>query len=321
MEDPYNKNPLVTIIVNCYNRAHYIEKTLESVFVQNYKPVEIIVMDDGSTDGTAELMEKYSSRLNYYWQENQGIAVARTNAAQLARGEFIAFQDDDDLMHPDRIVKLYQALSDHSAAVLATADYAVIDAEGNLTGQRHMPAEHSESMGLKYFEDGLSAVFWPHIPSVLHTALFRKVDGDRVGWFDHSFKYACSDTDFLARVCASRGIVYVKEIVTLYRRGHEAIWSDELRANYSRLQLWVKHYKDLRKNDFALKKRLQYRMCNSLMLIDRHKSEGYEFSDSDLKKYYNRAIKLIGIKKRAHYQWNLNIKLPARKLFKQLTKQ
>lgn len=95
-------------------------------------------------------MKSYGDRIRYFWQENQGIAATRTAACRLARGEFIAFQDDDDLMPPDRIVHLYKGLRKYPSAVFATGDYAIIDAEGNLTGKRWLPGslEDREKAGI-----------------------------------------------------------------------------------------------------------------------------------------------------------------------------
>ena len=103
------KNPLVSIVICCYNRAHLLSQTMESVFAQQYQPVEIVVVDDGSTDHTPELIESYGERVRYYWHENKGTSFTRTRGCQLAKGEFIAFQDDDDLMVPDLISNLYEA--------------------------------------------------------------------------------------------------------------------------------------------------------------------------------------------------------------------
>jgi len=95
---------------------------MASVFAQEYEPVEIVVVDDGSTDGTPALMAGYGERVRYYWQENKGVSATRTTACQLARGEYIAFQDDDDLMPPDRIVALYDAIRQFPSAVFAVGD-------------------------------------------------------------------------------------------------------------------------------------------------------------------------------------------------------
>ena len=108
---------------------------MESVFAQQYQPIEIVVVDDGSTDNTPELMACYHGKIRYYWQENQGVAVARMTGCSLARGDYIAFQDDDDLMPADRIIRLYDALTQYPSAVLAVGDWEEIDKDGNLTGQ------------------------------------------------------------------------------------------------------------------------------------------------------------------------------------------
>lgn len=98
---------------------------MESVLSQRYRPVEIIVMDGGSNDRTDELMVTYGDKGRYYWQE--GVAVARTRASQLVKGEYVAYQDDDDLMPPDRISRLHKALQEYPDAIFATGDYALID--------------------------------------------------------------------------------------------------------------------------------------------------------------------------------------------------
>ena len=123
------KNPLVSIIICCYNRAHLLPQTMASVFAQAYKPVEIVVVDDGSTDNTQEVMASYGNKIRYKRQENQGIASARTTGCRLARGELIAFQDDDDPMRPDRIGVLYEALRQETSAVMAVGDLAIIRAK------------------------------------------------------------------------------------------------------------------------------------------------------------------------------------------------
>ena len=129
-------NPLVSIIVCTYNRADMLKHTMETIFAQKYKPVEVVVVDDGSTDNTEELIKSYDEKIRYYKQENKGIAAARTAGCQMAKGEYIAFQDDDDLMLPERIIYLYEALCQYPQAAFAVGDWIVIDHEGNSTGKR-----------------------------------------------------------------------------------------------------------------------------------------------------------------------------------------
>jgi glycosyltransferase involved in cell wall biosynthesis len=285
---------------------------MEAVFAQSYSPVEIIVMDDGSTDGTDELMAGYGDRVRYYWQASQGVAVARTRASELAQGELIAYQDDDDLMPKDRISSLYGALDQYPDAVLATGDYALIDQDGALTGRRWLPGPLDERGETKLLDDGHEAILWPKVPAVPHTTLFRKRDGERVGWFDQDFRYACSDADFLARLGALGPIAYVRQVVSYYRRGHSAIWRNELKAGYSRLQLWTKHMPGSGDSSNILRDRLRQRIAMTLALIARQESWGRRLDDPEMEIFRHRAMKMLGSKARIRYEFFRNVKLPIR---------
>lgn len=307
-------NPLVSIVICCHNRVDLLPATMVSVFAQEYRPVEIVVVDDGSTDGTHKLMASYGDKVRYFWQENQGIAATRTAACRLARGEFIAFQDDDDLMPPDRIVHLYEGLRQYPSAVFATGDYALIDAEGNLTGKRWLPGSLEDREKPVLIDDAYTAVLWPKVPAVPHTTLFRKCDGERIGWFDIRFTYACSDADFFARLSKLGPIVYVREVISYYRRGHTAIWSNELLATYSRLQLFEKHITSMDARNKKLRKKLQDRIRMALIKIAFYKSRGIKVDDSILKDYIDKGISLIGLKDRLTYRWHTWVKYPIRRI-------
>ncbi|MBW2661172.1 MAG: glycosyltransferase [Deltaproteobacteria bacterium] len=259
-------------------------------------------------------MASYGDKVRYFWQENQGIAATRTAACRLARGEFIAFQDDDDLMPPDRIVHLYEGLRQYPSAVFATGDYALIDAEGNLTGKRWLPGSLEDREKPVLIDDAYTAVLWPKVPAVPHTTLFRKSDGDRIGWFDIRFTYACSDADFFARLSKLGPIVYVKEVISYYRRGHTAIWSNELLATYSRLQLFEKHITSMDAKNKKLRRRLQDRIRMALIRIAFYKSIGIKVDDSILKDYINRGFSLLGLKDRLTYRWHTWVKYPIRRI-------
>ena len=281
--------PLVSIVIPAHNRRSYLPETLESVFAQRYRPVEVIVIDDGSTDGTREWLESLGDRIRLLTQDAQGVAVARNVASRLATGEYLAFQDDDDLMPPDRIPVLMDALQRFPEAVLATGDYALIDAEGTLTGDRWMPARTDEDEAPRLLPDGQEAILWPRVPAVPHTTLFRTVTGERAGWFDPAFRYACSDADFLARLGRLGPIVYVPRIVSLYRRGHRAIWHDELKANCSRLQLWLKHL-DMVSESSPLHCRLLERIEGAVGMIAEMRGAGLRFDDPTYLRFYESAI-------------------------------
>ena len=309
-------NPLVSIVLCCHNRRDYLEQTLASVFKQNYEPVEIIVMDDGSTDGTREMLARYADRLTYYYQESQGIAAARGRASELANGELIAYQDDDDLMPENRIVHLYQALTAFPEAIFATGDFALIDSEGKLTGHRWMPGNLDDVGEPRLIADGQEAVLWPKVPAVPHTTLFRRDYGEAVGWFDLDFKYACSDADFLARLGQLGPIVYLPEVVSYYRRGHAAIWHDTIRTSVSQVQLWTKHLSLIGDSKPQLRQRLLQRLVPVLARLADHRARHPDQNDFDIDHYLALGVASLGIQERLRFQFQVSVKSPLKRLIR-----
>ena len=97
--------PKVSVVIPTYNSSQFIVETLESVFAQTYKDYEIIVVDDGSTDNTKEVLQPYTSRIKYIYKENGGPASARNVGIKSAQGEYIAFLDSDDRWLPEKLEK------------------------------------------------------------------------------------------------------------------------------------------------------------------------------------------------------------------------
>lgn len=96
-------SPLVSVIIPAYNAAQFIEETLESVFRQTCTNMEVIVVDDGSTDDTKSRLQAYDSRIHYIWQPNSGVGAARNRGIHAASGEYLAFLDADDLWDPEKL--------------------------------------------------------------------------------------------------------------------------------------------------------------------------------------------------------------------------
>jgi len=286
---------------------------MDSVFSQNYKPVEIVVLDDGSTDGTDELMASYGDRVRYQWQKNQGIAVARTNACLLAKGEFIAFLDDDDLMPPDRLVVLYDAMCRHPASVLAVGDWMVIDGEGRQTGARWLPEGRLAKDEPLLIEDGYSAVLWPTVAATPHTTLFRRADGKRIGWFDDHFLYASEDKDFFARLAHLGPIVYVPEIVSYYRRGHASLTAQAIRLEYGSLFMFKKHLEMAGSNHEALRQRLRSRISMALKRIASYRSKGAPWPETVPENYLTLWLPMLKSVDRLKYLGYTYIKLPVQR--------
>ncbi len=201
-------------------------------------------MDDGSTDDTPAVMARYGDHVTYHRLAVNGDIADARSTCRLARGELIAFQDDDDLMPPDRIATLHDALCRFPTAVYAVGDMAIIDESGQRTGRRWLP-ERTDGQ-TRLITDSYAAVLWPTLPVLPHTTLFRRADGERIGWFDETFRYAAEDKDFFARLAQLGPVVYVPEVVSLVRRGHASLTHNSMRTEYWAMHLYRKHLFELR---------------------------------------------------------------------------
>lgn len=125
-----NDLPLITIGVSTYNRKDYLKLSLDSLLAQTYPNCEIIVVDDGSSDGTGEMVKECYPQVKYVYQANAGDAAAKNHAAMLAQGEYIVFNDSDDIFLPDAVERLYNAIKDKEKNACSYGTYITIDPEG-----------------------------------------------------------------------------------------------------------------------------------------------------------------------------------------------
>jgi glycosyltransferase involved in cell wall biosynthesis len=116
--------PLVSVIVPTYNQPAYLVQALDSVFAQTFRDFEIIVINDGSTDNTHQVLEQYGDRIRVLNQENQGIGRARNRGMDNAVGRYIAFLDHDDLWHPLKLQMQVAYMQEHPDCVGNTAPFA-----------------------------------------------------------------------------------------------------------------------------------------------------------------------------------------------------
>ena len=179
----------LSICVPTFNRKDYLKQTLNSIYAQTYKGYEVIVVDDGSTDGTEEMIKTADYAVRYYWQENRGEAVSRNRLIELARGRFITFLDSDDLLMPDAIERMMNVMEAESGEVVVYGPYLRIDEYGNICGRckRKLYSGHVT----KYlFQD----VF-------IHScgSMFSKKALEEVGGFEESLPL-CADYDLWLRL-------------------------------------------------------------------------------------------------------------------------
>jgi glycosyltransferase involved in cell wall biosynthesis len=191
---------LVTVIVAAYNGERFLSQALESVFSQDYDSFEVVFVDDGSTDGTGEIAQSFPVR--YLHQENQGLPAARNAALRVARGEFVAFADDDDLLPPSKLTVQALFLSTHpgTGCVLGRQEWIVED-------------------GVQAPELKRDPIFGELGGIQLVSAMFRRAVLDGLGGFDPTYRYA-EDRDLFVRM-RERGVeIEVLPDVVLHKRLH-----------------------------------------------------------------------------------------------------
>lgn len=191
--------PLVSVIVAAYNAEAHIGEALESVAAQEYLPIETVVVDDGSTDRTREVVERFPD-VRYLYQENRGPGAARNAAVAASTGELVAVLDSDDLMAPGRIGAQVEHLLAHPdlGAVLGRQEW--------LNAPESLPRD-------PVFGD-------PNGIPVGGAAMFRRSVLEALGGYDTTFRRG-EDTDLLIRM-RERGIAYaILPVVVLIRRYRE----------------------------------------------------------------------------------------------------
>lgn len=130
---------LVSVIIPCYNQARFLSEAIESVLAQTYKNFEIIVIDDGSTDNTRQIVEQYEE-VRYLRQENQGVASARNLGLRLSKGEYLVFLDADDRLLPEAIKIGLRSFDTHPESAFVAGHVRLISADGSALPSPQPPA-------------------------------------------------------------------------------------------------------------------------------------------------------------------------------------
>jgi tetratricopeptide (TPR) repeat protein len=184
--------PLVTVIMPAYNSADYIGQAIQSVLIQSYPKLELLIVDDGSTDNTREIiLQNKDERIKYFHKENGGPSSARNLAISKASGQYIMPLDADDMMTPDFIAKHLQEFDKHPDADLVYSDVLLIDADGNPIKVMNKP----EYQGRRNLIRDLFRCGHPVIPFRLG---IRRSVFDKIGLYDETLMIA-EDYDMMRR--------------------------------------------------------------------------------------------------------------------------
>lgn len=174
---------LISVIIPTFNRAPYIVEAIESVLQQSASPVEVIVVDDGCTDGTSEILAGYEGKIVCIRQENRGIGAARNAGIRRSRGDYLAFLDDDDVWVPGKLDRQMQCFS-HTPGLEAVYGHVEQFVSPDL--------EARSASRLRHLQGRVQPA--PIPPSLL----IRRSSFDRVGLFDESLRLGL-EVDWYAR--------------------------------------------------------------------------------------------------------------------------
>jgi len=201
--------PLVSVIIGVYNRPELIIETLDSVLAQTHPEIEVIVIDDGSTDATPAVLERFAGRIAVHREEHRGLPAALNHGLRLATGEFVVFLDSDDLWDPPFLARLVARLSSlDDTTVGAAASWREIDATGGVVTSRR--ALERSSYGLS--ELPVRPCFPPS------GVLVRRRAVSDVGGFDEHFDRCAQDRELWVRLAAQgRVFASVDEVLWSYR--------------------------------------------------------------------------------------------------------
>lgn len=207
--------PLVSAIVPVYNGERFLAQALDSALAQTMRDLEIVVVDDGSTDGSGALAAEYASRypgiVRVHRQPNSGLCFARNTALKMARGEYFALLDSDDIWLPHHLEESVEVLQRRSRVALVHADIERIDTDGNSLGcaTRYWDGLHAEPFRV---------LFLRHEHVCCPTAVFRRSVIEAAGNFDPQFnRMGCEDRDLWLRIALIADISYLGNVHARYR--------------------------------------------------------------------------------------------------------
>lgn len=201
--------PKVSVVIPAYNAEAYIVETLESVFSQTYTNYEVIVVDDGSTDGTLELLRGYVGKIKLVTKANGGPASARNLAIKHARGEFIAFLDSDDLWVEDKLAEQVKFFNHHAEVGMVYSEALMFVQEG---AQKIIKGK----LGYTDSPTFCKLLLGNFIPNL--TVMLRRACIDKVGWLNEAKTViAIEDYEYWLRVAKLFPIAGIARPLAYYR--------------------------------------------------------------------------------------------------------
>lgn len=199
----------VSVIIPTFNRRRFVREAIDSVLAQDFGDFELIVVDDGSTDGTAERLSAYGSRIRVIRQENAGVSAARNRGIEVSTASLIAFLDSDDLWLPGKLTRQAAFFREHPKALICQCEELWIR-----NGRRVNPRKKHRKRSGMIFEHSLELCLVSPSAVMLRRRLLQEV-----GLFDEHLP-ACEDYDLWLRVSCRHPVYLIDEPLIVKRGGH-----------------------------------------------------------------------------------------------------
>jgi glycosyltransferase involved in cell wall biosynthesis len=223
--------PLVSVIIPSYNHAHLVGEAIKSVLEQDYHHYEIILVDDGSTDNTCEVVAQFGFKVRYIYQVNQGLSAARNSGLYAARGELVGFLDADDLYEPNFLSTLVAILKVNPQADAVHCACRFVDRFNNPLPQiagKVAPAEH-------LFSTMLKGNFLTPVCMFAYKYCYEETGG-----FDRAFQ-GVADWDMWLRISKSFTVIATEQVLARYRVTPYSMSTDIESMLEDRLNVLAKH--------------------------------------------------------------------------------
>lgn len=200
--------PLISVIIPAYNKAATIGSTVESVFRQTVRETEVIVVDDGSTDGTGEKLRRFGDKIRLFRQDREGVSSARNRGIREARGPFVAFLDGDDLWLPKKLEIQLNRLEQTGGPEAVQCSVYLVDNRLRAIGSRLCNPAQDRLLDFLLFRN---------LPGFGSTLLARRAAMERLGGFGTDL-VILEDWDLACRLARSEALASIPDFLVLYRQ-------------------------------------------------------------------------------------------------------
>jgi len=275
-----NSLPLVSVIITTYNRAELICKTIDSILSQTYKNFELIIIDDGSTDNTKEVIKMYSdSRLQYIKTDNWGgPARPRNIGIKKSSGQYIAFCDDDDIWLPEKLEEQVKAITNSKSKMIFSMQkqFGGTNIFSSYFGIGPLPFKVNTSAN--------NLLKTNCIP--LSSVMVEKLLLSEIGGFDERRSFiAIEDNDLWIRVSKKTNILFIDRVLVFHRVHKNSIYKNTKSIDQGKKELYRKYnYNDKEENSSKITNNKLYFLFRNIFLLIFERGQFILFK---MKKYYN----------------------------------